>query len=93
MASRKATAIVASAMILALVFLSCEDGVEGWCISYAAPDPTACHAKRGLYYCTAKCQAVGFKGGLCMKQPDGQPGDCFCVNCADQQPPPPPKAP
>ncbi|KAL6629919.1 hypothetical protein ACP70R_029684 [Stipagrostis hirtigluma subsp. patula] len=85
MASPKATAIVASALLLALVFLSSDDGVEGFCIKFQAPDRYACHSKRGLKECASKCEAIGYLGGYCEPQPDGKPGDCYCVNC-DQPP-------
>ncbi|KAL6888744.1 hypothetical protein ACP4OV_009770 [Aristida adscensionis] len=85
MASCKPTGLVASALILALLFLSCGEGVEGWCIEVPSPDPGACQAKGGVKNCGAKCEAKGFRGGYC--DPTTIPAtNCFCLQCADQPP-------
>ncbi|KAG2648805.1 hypothetical protein PVAP13_1NG066300 [Panicum virgatum] len=84
----KVTAFVAGVLLLALVFVSYDAGVEAWCLEYPAPDPNACHGHRGLDYCRDECVAVGhgFRGGECLKNPDGSFGDCLCLKCAEQPP-------
>ncbi|KAG0531905.1 hypothetical protein BDA96_04G062200 [Sorghum bicolor] len=70
--ARKATALVASALLilLAVAFLSHDAGVEAWCMEYPASDTNACRAGRG------------FAGGECNK------GECLCLKCGDDEPPP-----
>ncbi|KAF8691197.1 hypothetical protein HU200_000216 [Digitaria exilis] len=86
--ARKVTAFVASVLLLALVFISYDAGVEAWCLEYPSPDINACRGKDGLRYCRDDCVAIGhgFAGGECLKNPDGSFGDCLCLKCADEPP-------
>ncbi|TVU32745.1 hypothetical protein EJB05_24523 [Eragrostis curvula] len=80
----KATAVGASALIiLSLVFMSFDSGVDAWCLSFPSPDSAACREKGGLKNCAKKCEAVHYDGGQCDTF-----NDCLCVKCVDQGPPP-----
>ncbi|KXG29567.1 hypothetical protein SORBI_3004G056700 [Sorghum bicolor] len=84
--ARKATALVASALLilLAVAFLSHDAGVEAWCMEYPASDPNACRGSGGLRTCRDECVGAGrgFAGGECNK------GECLCLKCRDDEPPP-----
>ncbi|RCV05288.1 hypothetical protein SETIT_1G071400v2 [Setaria italica] len=83
--ARKVTALVASALLLALVFISYDAGVDAWCLEYPAPDINACRGGgRGVQTCGDECRDVGhdFRGGACLDN-----GDCVCLKCADEPPP------
>ncbi|CAL5023740.1 unnamed protein product [Urochloa decumbens] len=81
--ARKVTAFVASALLLALVSLSYDAGVEAWCLEYPAPDINACRGSRGVKTCGDECRDVGhgFVGGQCLDN-----NDCVCLKCADEPP-------
>ncbi|GJN19101.1 hypothetical protein PR202_gb06339 [Eleusine coracana subsp. coracana] len=68
--------LVASALVLALVFIaSSGGGVEGWCITVPGPNIYVCLVSDGRRVCDAQCREVGYNGGgLCSNI-----GECLCA--------------
>ncbi|KAK2630741.1 hypothetical protein QOZ80_2AG0103010 [Eleusine coracana subsp. coracana] len=81
----KATSLVASALlILALLSMSIDTGVEAWCLSYPFEDIKDACRHGGLKNCVKKCKGKGFRDGAQCNNL----GDCLCLKCVDQGKPP-----